>query len=108
MFFLHGWAKFEGFAEKKDSFPGLIGLGSEMALALATFAEVGCSALIVLGLLTRLAAIPLVITMGVAVFVVHGADPIADKELAILYLAAFTTILISGPGRYSADALIHH
>ncbi len=107
MFFLHGWAKLTGFNEMKEGFPDPIGAGSEVALGLAVFAEVGCSALLVLGLFTRLAALPLAVTMGVAVFLIHGADPIPDKELPILYLAVYLTLLISGPGRYSADALIH-
>jgi putative oxidoreductase len=107
MLIQHGWSKLADFAEKKESFPDPIGLGSEISLGLAVFAEVGCSVLLIFGLLTRLASIPLLITMAVAVFLVHAADPLSAKELPILYLVTYLTLLIAGPGRYSADALIH-
>ena len=107
MAYLHGWDKYIGMADMVEEFPDPFGIGSDISLYLAIFAEVGCSALLVLGLLTRWAALPLAITMGVAAFIVLGADPIPDRELPILYLAAYLTLFISGPGRYSADALIH-
>ncbi len=43
-----------------------IGIGVEASLTLAVFSEVICSVLIIIGLGTRLAAIPLIITMAVA------------------------------------------
>ena len=46
---------------------------------------------------------PLAITMFVAFFVVHGDDPFRDKELAFLYLACFTALVMTGAGRYSID-----
>jgi putative oxidoreductase len=34
---------------------------------------------------------------------VHAADPFARKELALMYLLAYITILVAGPGKYSVD-----
>lgn len=42
--------------------------------------------------------------MAVAAFIIHGADPLAKKELALLYLAAFAAIGLTGPGRFALDA----
>ena len=47
--------------------------------------------------------IPMIFTMGVAFFVIHGNDPFAVKELAFVYLAIFALMYIAGPGKFSAD-----
>jgi putative oxidoreductase len=41
--------------------------------------------------------------MMVAAFMAHGADPFAKKELALLYLLIYVTILVTGSGKYSLD-----
>ncbi|MDX1408063.1 MAG: DoxX family protein, partial [Saprospiraceae bacterium] len=65
-----------------------------------------CAALLVAGLATRLAAIPLMITMAVAFFLVHADDPVLDREVAMLYLVVYAVIYLIGPGRFSLDQLI--
>jgi putative oxidoreductase len=104
LFLNHGWPKVLAFEEKFHSFPDPLGVGSELSYALTIFSEVFCPVLIVLGLFTRYASIPIVITMLVAVFFIHGADPLAKKEMAILYLVPFLILLTSGPGKFSLDA----
>ena len=59
----HGWGKLISYSEKSAQFADPIGLGPATSLAAAIFAEVFCSLLIILGIGTRLAAIPLVCTM---------------------------------------------
>lgn len=107
----HGWGKLMSFGELSATFPDLLGIGSAGSLAAAVFAEVLCAGLILVGLATRPACIPLLITMAVAAFVVHWGDPLfmgqgAAKEPALLYLAGTAVLLATGPGRYSLDALI--
>ncbi len=80
-----------------------IGVGQATSLHLSAFAEFVCAILIILGLLTRLATIPLIINMAVACLIVHGADDFGTKELSLLYLGIFLTIFFTGPGRYSLD-----
>jgi len=41
--------------------------------------------------------------MVVALFVIHGADPWSKKELAFTYLAVYSGLLFSGPGKLSLD-----
>lgn len=87
-------------------FPDPIGLGPVLSLVLVVFAEFFCSILIGIGLGTRLASIPLIITMIVVVFVVHVVDPIGKKEMALLYLAFYLLLLVTGSRKFSVDYLI--
>ncbi|WP_400261313.1 DoxX family protein [Sphingobacterium sp. SG20118] len=102
----HGISKIALFNETPVQFMDFIGLGTEMSLALAIFAEMGCSVLILLGLGTRVAVIPLIITMLVAVFIVHGADPFAKQEMGLHYLLVYIMLLLTGSGKYSLDSLV--
>ena len=103
----HGWGKLAGFGERAAKFTDPYGLGGELSLGLAVFAEFFCSIALALGLLTRIAVVPLMITMLTAVLIIHADDPWGRKEMAVLYLVPFVTILIAGPGRYSVDRLLN-
>src|SRR5690606_6265806 len=107
MMLTHGLPKMEKLlAGGEIQFASVMGMSAATSLSLAVFAEVACAVLLVLGLFTRLAAIPLVITMFVAVFIIHSDDPFARKEMGLLYLSGYLTLLFTGPGRYSLDELI--
>lgn len=103
----HGWPKMEMLLEGGPvRFSDPIGIGKMPSLILTVFAELFCSVLLVLGLLTRLAVIPLIITMVVAVFVVHGNHPFGKQEMGLLYLLGYLVILARGSGKFSIDHLI--
>lgn len=107
----HGWGKLQMlFRGQFDEFPDPLGIGSGLSLTLAVLGEVLFPVLVILGLLTRLSAAPVVITMAVAAFVIHASDPWSggspSKELALLYLIAFLTLIFTGAGRYSLDAVV--
>lgn len=102
----HGWQKICNFQAMSEVFPDPIGMGSSVSLSLAIFAEFFCALAFVFGFLYRLCMIPMVFTMCIAFFVVHGQDPFAVKELAFVYLAAFVALYFSGPGKYALDHLI--
>ena len=107
MLVLHGVAKITKFADLSTKFPDPFGIGSKGSLILAIFAEVVCSALLVLGLFTRIAALGNVVTMAIAFFVVHKyvlkPGP-GSGELAFIYLAGFVAIFFAGAGRFSLDS----
>jgi putative oxidoreductase len=104
--FGHGWGKLTTFSERADSFADPLGVGSPVSLGLTIFAEFFCSLALALGLISRAVVIPLIITMAIAALVIHSDDPFARKELALLYLGAFLTIFITGPGKYSIDGAL--
>lgn len=103
----HGWPKLQKLvAGGEIKFGDPLGIGMAPSLALVVFAEFLCSILIGIGLATRLATIPLIITMVVAAFISHGADPFGRKELALLYLLLYIFLLVAGSGKYSLDNFI--
>ncbi|MDA3881124.1 MAG: DoxX family protein [Prolixibacteraceae bacterium] len=103
----HGIPKFGMlFSGEPVQFLPLFGLSATASMALAATAEVGGSLLLILGLGTRIAVIPLIFTMLVAVFVAHASDPLAVKEPAIHFLIAYFALLFAGSGRYSVDKLL--
>lgn len=105
IFWQHGWPKLASFGERMDGFADPFGLGGAFSLVLIIFAEVVCSALVILGLWTRIALVPLIIGMAVIAFMVQGDAAFNEKELALLYLFAFVTLLFTGSGRFSIDRI---
>jgi putative oxidoreductase len=103
----HGWPKLSKLlAGGEIQFGNPIGLGPTLSLILVVFSEVFCSILIGIGLGTRLATLPLMVTMLVAAFVSHGADPFGRKETALLYLLIYLTLFVIGSRKYSVDYLL--
>lgn len=120
----HGWGKLQMLlAGNFDMFGDPIGMGSVLSLVLVVMAEFLCALLVMLGLGTRFAAVPIVIAMSVAAFVAHGNDPWsmeqaaklfmsgaskswASKEPAMLFLFPFLALVFTGAGKLSLDGLI--
>ena len=97
----HGIPKFIQLINGNFDFGDPIGIGPTASLILAVVGEFVCPILVILGIKTRISAIPVVITMIIAAFVVHAADPLGRKELALLYLIGFLVIALMGGGRFA-------
>lgn len=111
----HGWFKVKLWLDGRAiTFAVTMGLGAEIELAMAIFAEIFCALLVVVGFQTRLAAIPLIYTMFVAALVYHYKDNFfylphysSNKEFALIYAAGFILIFFLGAGKYSIDYLLN-
>lgn len=101
-----GYAKLIHFSEYAPKFADPFHIGKSTSLALVVFAEFICAAFIVLGLFTRLATIPLIIAMGVALFIAHKGQFFGEGSSAGLFLVCFTALLFTGAGRISLDRFI--
>ncbi len=98
----HGFQKLVKYPSLQSKFSDPFHIGSNWSLLMVLFAEVFCSLLIMAGLFTRLAAIPLVIAMTTAFFLAHNHD-VKEGEKAAIFLVGFVGILLVGPGRFSLD-----
>jgi putative oxidoreductase len=102
----HGYNKLIHFNSMRGSFMNFLGMGSTLSLTLDIFAELFCSMFLILGLFTRLAVIPILIAMSVALFKAHHGDIFGAGERATIYLACGIALLFCGPGRISIDGMI--
>ncbi len=106
LFIRYGWMKIVNYDQILPMFGDIIGIGSRLSFNLVIFAEFFCAILVVLGLVTRLAIIPIFITMTVVFFIAHANDPFDAKAIAFIYWLLCFVIFILGSGKYSLDKYI--
>jgi len=99
LLWVHGLPKLLDFTAQLQLIEDPFHLGSHLTLILAIFAEVLCPLLIVVGLLARLACVPILFVLLVALLVVHPQWSVAEGQIGWLLLILFSTVLIAGPGR---------
>ena len=102
----YGWQKLSHFNSFIAKWKSTIGLSPAIELSLVTFAEFFCAIFVVLGLFTRLAVIPLIITMVVIVFKVNGAKYAGNAAFPLVLLIGFIALLFTGPGKVSLDRFV--
>ncbi|MEO7310371.1 MAG: DoxX family protein [Chitinophagaceae bacterium] len=114
---IYGYQKFTHFSEMAGSDfwekqVNFLGMGGKVSLGLTVFAELFCSILLIAGLVTRLALIPLIICMGFIFITMSHYEIIqTDKNGSHLndvffYLMIYVALLLTGPGKWSLDYLI--
>ncbi len=103
MMMVHGFAKLQKLFNGDFQFANPIGIGETPSLFLTAIGEFICPIFIIIGFKTRWAAAITAITMGVAGFIYHSADPFNDKELSLVYFTVFLAIALIGPGKFSVD-----
>ena len=103
MLLAHGLPKLSRYSSLTETFPDPLGVGSHLSLILALSSEVVFAALLAAGLFTRISSLSLIVTMAVAFFLHHGADPFKDKELSFMYMGMYLALFLTGPGRYSVQ-----
>ena len=81
-------------------------LPPEVAAFLATSFELVMPVLLVVGLMTRLAAVPLLGMALVIQFVLGAANPAYDHLAHYYWMILLVTIVLRGPGMLSLDHLI--
>jgi putative oxidoreductase len=106
LFLAHGWSKLTHMPGIFENFANPIGLGPALSAALVIFSEVVCALLVLLGLFTRWAAVPIVMFFLIAGLIHHAPDPFPRQEFALIYAVPFLVLIFTGGGRYALDAVI--
>lgn len=100
LLYVHGLPKVLNFHEELTRIEDPFGFGPWMSLLPAIFAEVVCPIFIILGIGTRLACLPIIGVLLVAMLVVHADWSIAEGQFGWLLLIIFGTLALTGPGRW--------
>lgn len=115
MFMQFGIRQIVQFNELALSFPSVFGMGAEVSLLVMILIEIICSTLIILGLFTRFAIIPPMVSMVIAECVLIQ-ELMAQTNvtfqssqiifLPIMFLGIFLFMMLAGPGKISLDYII--
>jgi putative oxidoreductase len=103
LLWVHGLPKLLNYSAQLQVIEDPFHLGANLTLMLAIFAEVLCPLLIIVGLLVRLACLPILSVLLVAMVVVHPQWSIEEGQFGWLLLILFTSIFIAGPGRLALN-----
>lgn len=101
---VHGLPKALHFRQQLGLIEDPLHLGAWPTLGFAVFAEVLCPLLIALGWATRLACLPILGVLLIALLVVHPQWSLEEGQFGWLLLVLFGTLALTGPGRYSLEA----
>lgn len=100
----HMRPKLAHFDEELLAFPDPMGIGHAASFVMALLSEGACSVMVALGLLARLASLPIVFTMAMVLVLASRGFEGADVQSALLYALPYVVLVLTGPGRWSADA----
>ncbi|MBK5300724.1 MULTISPECIES: DoxX family protein [Gammaproteobacteria] len=103
LLWVHGLPKLLDFSAQLQQIEDPFHLGAHLTLSLAIFAEVLCPLLIIAGALVRLACLPILFVLLVALLIVHPQWSVAEGQFDWLLLILFTSIFIAGPGRLALN-----
>ena len=102
----HGYLKLSNFQQTESFMADFMGIGKSVSTALVIFAELFCGSLVILGLFTRLACVPIIIMFLFIIFKMGHADFFGKEELPTAYLIPFIALLFTGAGKFSIDNMI--
>lgn len=103
--YVHGWPKLLHYHQELARIEDPFGLGPTVSMASALVAELLCPLLVASGFATRLACLPVLLVLAVAMLIVHPDWSIAQGQFGWLLMIIFGGVGLCGPGRYSLDAL---
>jgi putative oxidoreductase len=87
-------------------FPDPVGIGAGPSWASTIFAELFCPIFVLLGMLTRIAALPPLVVMAVSALQLPAGTSWPAREAFLLLALPFCVLTFTGAGDYSFDARI--
>ncbi len=110
VFVLSGWGKLHSLPDIVEYFRTLGIPAPEIQAPFASGTELVCGALLLVGLASRLASVPLMVVMTVAIMTARLEELTSAGALygfiEFTYIALLLWIAVAGPGPLSLDALI--
>jgi putative oxidoreductase len=110
VFVLSGWGKLHGLQDVVDFFRSLGIPAPELQAPFASRVEFVCGLLLLSGLMTRIACVPLIIVMIVAIVTARQEEITSLGALfgfvEYLYIVLMLWIGVAGPGPLSLDAIL--
>lgn len=98
---IHGLPKLLNWSTELQRIEDPFGLGATLTLAMAVFAEVICPVLLIVGVFARLACLPVLAVLGVALVVVHPQWSLEQAQFAWLFTVLYAGLAITGPGAWA-------
>ena len=105
LLFIHGLPKLLNWSGELQRIEDPFGLGPPLTLGLAVFAEVVCPLLLLLGVAARLACLPVLAVLLVALVVVHPDWTLEQGQFAWLLVALYGGLALTGSGAYSVSGM---
>jgi len=111
-FVVHGWPKIHNPGSWMTMTMGAHVFAPPWLQAIVAIVEVFGGIALIVGFLTPLVALGILVDMAVAIIAVElpkGAHWIGEQtsfEVPLFYLVAMLTFLLTGPGRFSVDAML--
>ena len=110
VFIQSGWGKLHHLDKVIDFFASIGIPAPQIQAPFVSGVELGCGSLVLLGLCTRLAAIPLIGTMVVAIVTVKMDEAATISDFLgfaeYLYIVLLVWLIVKGAGKLSLDALL--
>ncbi|WGK92711.1 DoxX family protein [Pseudomonas migulae] len=103
LLWVHGLPKLLNYNAQLQVIEDPFHLGANVTLMLAIFAEVLCPLLIMVGVLVRLACLPILSVLWIALLFVHPQWSLEEGQFGWLLLILFTSLFIAGPGRLALN-----
>ena len=105
-----GWGKLHDLGKVTGFFTELGIPAPHFNATLVAVSELGCGALLLVGVLSRLAAMPLVISMTIAIITAKRADLSGVTDLfavdEFIYIVMAIVVIVLGAGLVSVDGLV--
>jgi putative oxidoreductase len=102
---VHGLPKLLYWHSELQRIEDPFGLGAPLTLGLAVFAEVFCPLLLIAGVCARLACLPILAVLLVALVFVHPQWSLEEGQFAWWMLILFGGLAMAGPGAYRVGGM---
>lgn len=106
MIFVHGFKKLGIGVAAAEKVPNPLHLPESFNYAFAVSANLFFPFLVLIGLCTRMATLPILAVTLTGYFILHWHDAALIRDTPFIYGIIFLLILFLGPGKYSIDNYI--